>query len=123
MLVKEIMKKPIVVEHDLTLEQASKIMVKMKISSILVVRKEKVIGIITHEDLINNFGKRVMVSQIMSKKIIFIREDDKTSKAVGLIKKNKISILPVLDNKDNLVGVIHVKELLNENEEDDFLLG
>ncbi len=122
MLVKEVMKKPIVVEHELTLEQASKIMSKNKISSLLVVEKEKVKGIITQKDLVDNFGNKMMVSQIMSKNVVSVREDDKTSKAINLIKKNKVSILPVLDYEDKLVGVVHVKDLLNENGGDDFLL-
>ena len=123
MLIKEIMKKPIAIDKDITLEQASKIMTKQDINSLLIVKKEMVIGVITYEDLVKNFGKKLMVSNVMSKDIVFIRADDKVHKAIEIIKKRKISILPVLDGKNNLVGVVHVKELLTKSTEDeDFLL-
>ena len=122
MIVKDLMKEPIVIDKDMTLEQASKMMSKEKISSIIIVKAGKPAGIITHEDLVDNFGKKTMVSEVMSRDLVFIKENDKAQKAVEVIKENGISVLPVLDKKGSLVGVIHVKELLKQMEEDEFLL-
>jgi homoserine O-acetyltransferase/O-succinyltransferase len=122
MLVKEIMKKPFFIEKDITLEDAANIMVKQKISSILFVKSGKVAGIVTHEDLVDNFGRKAMVSEVLSKNLIFIRDNDKIQNAAELIREKKISILPVLDKSGNLVGVVHVKDILKEFGEDEFLL-
>ena len=122
MLVKEIMKKPVVIEHDIGLEEAAKMMAKQNISSLLIAHDGKAEGIVTHEDLVDNFGKKAMVYEVMSKNLVFIKDNDKIQKAVELIKEKKISILPVLDKKGNLVGVVHVKDLLKQIGEEEFLL-
>ncbi len=122
MLVKEIMKKPIIIEKDMGLEEVAKMMTKQKISSLLIAHEGKAVGIVTHEDLIDNFGRKAMVSEVMSKNLVFIRDNDKVQKAVETIREKKISILPVLDKSGNLVGVVHVKDILKELWEDEFLL-
>ena len=123
MLIKEIMKKPYVIEKDITLKKAAELMKKHDISSIIVVNKNKVAGIITHEDLIENFSENKNVFQIMSKKVITLNENDKTDYAIGLMKKNKISILPVLDGEGHLIGVVHIKELIKQlSDGEDFLI-
>ena len=60
----------------------------------------------------------------MKKKVITIEQDDNTDRAIDVMKKNKISILPVVDKDGNLVGIVGVKELLRESSEsDEFLFG
>lgn len=122
MLIKDIMKEPIVIEKDIPLEDAAKIMVKQRISSLLIVKNGKARGIVTHEDLMENFGRKAMVSEIMSKNLVSIRDNDKIQKAVEVFKITKVSILPVLDKQGNLVGVVHARELLKGVGEEDFLL-
>ncbi len=122
MFVKEIMKKPIVIDKDVTLEEAAKMMAKHKISSLLIINDGKTVGIVTHEDLVDNFGRKAMVSEVMSRDLVYIKDNDKIAKAAELIKEKKISILPVLDKSGNLVGVVHVKDLLKELGEEEFLL-
>ena len=123
MLIKEIMKKPYVIDRDISLKKAAELMKKHDINSLIVVDKDKVKGIITQEDLVENFAENKKVFQIMSKNVITVNENDKISLAIGLVKKNKISMLPVLDGEGHLVGVVHVKEMLKEaSDSDEFLI-
>jgi predicted transcriptional regulator len=123
MLIKEIMKKPYVIEKDISIKDASKLMATRDISSLIIINKDKIKGIITHEDIVENFSEKKKVSSVMSKKVIFIKENDSIQKAVELIKENKISVLPVLDEKGHLIGVIDAKDIINEAfEGDDFLI-
>ena len=121
MLVKEVMKKVKVIDKDISLEKASKVMRSEDISSLIIVKKDKIIGIITHEDLIENFGKRKKVYEVMTKKVITVSSDDKVDTAVEIMKKNKIRFLPVIDKHGRLAGIISDKELLGKSESEDFL--
>ena len=117
------MKRPYAIDKDITLKKAAELMKKHDINSIIIVKKDKVVGIITHEDLIENFSESKKVFQVMSKEIISLNEDDKVDYAMGLMKKNNISVLPVLDDEEHLVGVIHIKDLIKQfSDAEDFLI-
>jgi CBS domain-containing protein len=123
MQVKQVMKKPLVVEKDMTLAQASMLMAKHNISSILVVSKGKVAGIITHQDVVHHYGESTTAFAIMSKNVVTCSVHDSTEDVVGLLVHNHISILPVLDDSGILVGVIHAKDILSTGlEDEDFLM-
>tara|TARA_Y100000310_G_C20627362_1_gene786687 strand:+ start:330 stop:704 length:375 start_codon:yes stop_codon:yes gene_type:complete len=123
MLVKEIMKKPLVIEKNMDVKEASKLMASHDVSSLIIVEKNKIKGIITQEDIVENFKENKKVFSVMSKKVVVVNWGDRIQKAVDLMKGNKISVLPVLDDKKNLVGVIDVKDIINEAfEGDDFLM-
>lgn len=106
MQVKELMKEPHVIEEDLMLSEAAKIMAEKKISSLIFVFKGRAKGIITESDLLKSFGKHKRISQIMSKNIITISPEENLEEALKLMRENKIKRIPVIDNKKNLVGII-----------------
>ncbi len=123
MEIEDIMKKPVVTSKDISLYDAAKLMTKNKIKYILFVSDEKAIGIITSDDLIKHFGENVMLSSVMSKKIISIKKDDKIQKAIDLMRDNNISVLPVNDNSGKLVGIIHSENMFYEVcENEEFLV-
>ncbi len=80
----EIMKKPITIREDKTIEEARLLMINKKISRLLVVNKDnKLIGIITKTDL----------SKIISKKKVEERVKTKIDEMLEMIEKNeKISL-------------------------------
>jgi len=53
----------------------------------------------------------------MSKNVVTIREDEEIAEAFKIVKKSKISVLPVLDSKGNLVGVVNIKDLISGSED------
>jgi CBS domain-containing protein len=105
MKVKEIMKKPYVVDKDITFYEAAKLMSSKEIGSLVFVVKNKVRGIVTHTDLINNYNSNGKISSILQSKVITADADEDIDSALELMRKNKIHHLPVLDG-ENLVGVI-----------------
>lgn len=124
MLVKEIMNKAIAVDHDISIKEASEIMSKSKIGSLIILRDSAVIGIITEKDLsenVGNSGKRI--STIMSKNVIKVSPYDELDIAAELMSKHKIKRLPVLDN-GKLVGIITASDLIAhiDDLEDDFFI-
>jgi len=123
MLIEDLMKKPIVIEKDVALADAAKLMTKHKINSLIFLVNNKIAGIITHEDLVAHFGEQGKVSDIMARQVLTVGKKDKLQKAMDLIREKNISIVPVVDNKGNLVGIVHVKDILNQAcASDDFLM-
>ncbi len=114
MTIEDLMRKPIVIEKDVTLAEAAKLMIKNKISSLIFLVKDKIAGILTHEDLVAHFGEQKKISEIMTRQVFTVKRDDKLQKAIDLIREKKISTLPVTDKKGELVGVVHVKDILDQ---------
>jgi len=124
MFVKRVMKKPIVIDRDIPLSKVAQIISSNNISSLIFIRRKKPAGIITKGDIVKNFGKNIKMFKMMSKKIITIRPDDKVGTAMELLETNRISVLPVVNQKKELVGVVSAKDLLHEAcENDEFLFG
>jgi len=111
MLVKELMKRPFVVEKNISLAEAAKIMSSKNIGSLLLISGDKVKGIVTEKDLIRNFTKHEKISQVMSSKIISIEPDESLDRAVEIMRDNKIKRLPVLD-EGKLVGIITLTDVM-----------
>ena len=116
MLVKDIMKRPFIVEEDISLTEAADIMSKKGIGSLLFVSGDKIKGIVTQKDLIRGFGKHEKISRVMTSNVKTINPDDGLDRAAEIMKENKIKKLAVVE-KDNLVGIITSADLL-ENIED-----
>ena len=111
MQVKELMKQPYVIEEDISLMDAAKIISSKGIGSLLYVSHGKAKGIITEGDLLRNFGKHKRVSQVMSKNIISVFSEETIEEALRLMKENKIKRLPVIDAKKRLVGIISMTDI------------
>lgn len=122
MKIKDLMKKPVVVEKDVSLSEAAKIMMKYSISSILYTKEGSLIGIVTHHDLIKNFGENKKISEIMNKKVITMKEDDKLQRAIEIVRENNVGIFPVVNSKGKIIGILDSKDILKVWDDDDYLI-
>jgi CBS domain-containing protein len=124
MKVRDVMKKAVAIEKDISLREAAKIMTQNKIGSLVIVSKDNIRGIVTEKDITEHAGDLSRkVSGVMARNTITIEEDDEISNAAELMAKNKISHLPVL-NGDKLSGIITSSDLLQtpEDIDDDFAI-
>ena len=121
MLIKEIMKRPFVVEKNIGLAEAANIMSKKEIGSLLFVSGDKLKGIITEKDLIKNFSKHENISQAMTSKVITVEAEESLDRAAEVMRENKVKRLPVVEN-GKLVGIITLTDILANFEalEEDF---
>lgn len=122
MKIKDLMKKPVVTEKDVTLSEAAKVMTKYSINSLIVEKDGKIVGIITHHDLIKYFGQNKKVSEVMTKNVLTIKEDDKLERAIEIVREKEIGIFPVVNDKGKLAGILDSKDLLKVWDDDDFLI-
>ena len=122
MRVKDVMNTPYVVDKDITIAQAAKIMSDKGIGSLLYVEKKELKGIVTERDIIKNFNKAGKISRIMKTKVYTIGPKDDLDVALNVMKDNHIKRLPVVD-KGELVGIITLTDLMANSEElnEDFI--
>jgi CBS domain-containing protein len=123
--VKEIMKKYVItVEPDLTMSDAAKIMSNNRIGSVIVMKNNKPVDIITTDDIttvvargldpkklkIKNFKKRE------KKKFITASPDEDILKVTKLMVKEGIKRVPIVKN-GKLIGIVSDKEILSASPE------
>jgi len=117
--VKDLMRKgnaiPIV-SPDSSLKEVVCEISSKKIGATLVIDDGKLVGIITDGDLRRAFEREVsfdtLAKEIMSKNPKTISEDVFAEKAIEVMEKFKITVLPVLNNRRKVVGVIHLHDIL-----------
>jgi IMP dehydrogenase len=104
---------PVTINKDQTAGDALALMSEYKIGGIPVVDQDnKLIGIITNRDL--RFEKEMgrPVSQIMTKeRLITTSPGTDLEQAAGILQQYKIEKLPVVDDKNNLVGLLTYKDI------------
>ncbi len=103
---------PVTIDEDALLSQAVALMREHQISGIPVVtRGGKLTGILTNRDLRfeRNLGQRV--AQVMTTELITAREGVTQEQAKELLHKHRIEKLLVVDDRQNLKGLITIKDI------------
>ncbi len=111
----------VTVEPKTRMLEAHQLMRAKKIRRVPVVKKNKVVGIITRSDVreaepsdatslnvweINYLLSQLMVKDIMTKDVQTIGPDDTIRLAASLMNELKIGALPVINKKSDLVGIL-----------------
>ena len=109
------------VDEETSMMKAYVLMKENNIRRLPVVRKGKLVGIVTDTDLkeacpstattldiyeINYLLSEIKVKESMSKDVIYVKPDETVEFAAILMLENKISGLPVVNDQLNLIGVI-----------------
>jgi IMP dehydrogenase len=104
---------PITIGKDETVGDALKIMNLNKIGGIPVVdNKKTLIGIVTNRDLRFEQNKGRKIYEVMtSKKIVTVSQYTDLEKASEVLQQHKIEKLPVVDDKNKLLGLITYKDI------------
>jgi acetoin utilization protein AcuB len=128
MLVKNWMsKKLITADINDTMMDAVKLLKKHKILMLPVMKKGKLVGIVTDRDLkegsaseatsldiheLINLKNKTKVSEIMTRNPITVEPDYTVEETAEILLNNKISGAPVVDQKGELVGMITQTNIL-----------
>jgi len=117
MLVRDVMNRNVITaSEDINLKDAAKKMYNNKIGSLVVVRKNKLVGIITQTDVIKAISEdreieTTLVADIMNKNVITVEPSKTIEEAVNLMTEHKIKKLPVVDG-GKLVGIITASDII-----------
>ena len=120
MKIKECMSKDVCfVKSDCNIYDAARIMNENHIGCIPICNDEKnIVGVITDRDIVlrgvacDKNLKTTPISQIMTTNVYTCKCDDEVQNAENLMKKNQIRRIPVVDNKDKMVGILTTGDLV-----------
>jgi len=109
---------PITIKMDQTLQDAEDIMAEYKISGVPVVDNNQILlGIVTNRDMrfTKDFSKKVSVKMTMMP-LITAKEGTTLEEAADVMHSNKIEKLPIVDDKNKLIGLITIKDINKKRE-------
>jgi CBS domain-containing protein len=108
-----------------TVLEALKVMAEKEIGAVIVIENEHLVGIFSERDyarkvvLQGKSSKDTPVRELMTEKVVCVRQEQTIEDCMGLMTDKRIRHLPVLEHK-KVIGVISigdvVKEMLYEKE-------
>jgi IMP dehydrogenase len=105
---------PVTISPTATLGDALRLMDEHNISGIPVVepgKSGKLVGIVTHRDVRFANNPKTPVSELMTKKVITVREGVTREDAQRLLHQHKIEKLLVVDDAHRCIGLVTVKDI------------
>lgn len=108
-LVKDWMSKNVItVSPATTMQDAYQLMQEKSIRRLPVVKKGKLVGILSLGDVreASHDLDKLKVSNVMEANVLAVGKEDTLKTAAMLMYTNKIGALPVVDDRDHLVGII-----------------
>jgi CBS domain-containing protein len=107
------------IEPDRPVIDALIIMAEYEIGALLVMQKNKLLGIISERDyareivLKGKSSKKCLIEDVMTKNVITIDANDPFDKGLELMTENRIRHLPVIENK-KVIGMLSLGDLAKE---------
>jgi len=106
----------ITISYRASVKRAAQVMNKHEIGCLIVVKRNKAVGIVTERDMLKRVvakaadPKKTRVEEIMSQPLIVVEPDMELEDAVKLMFEMKIKKLPVVD-KGKLVGIVSITDI------------
>lgn len=117
MKIKDIMSAPVyVVSPDETVARARNLMLRHKIGRLVIIEDNKPIGMVTKKDIVKRLNQAepqwrrrpiddIPVRKVMTESLITIFPDATPKQLAELMTENNIGGLPVVNNKDEVIGI------------------
>jgi CBS domain-containing protein len=108
---------PLCISPDATLVEAAEDMKSLDVGILPICENDRLIGTLTDRDIIVHAvaeGRNpytLKVRDVMSDKSIYCLDDQNVEDAAGMMEKNQICWLPVLDRDKRLVGIVSLGDL------------
>ncbi len=100
------------IADDTPVEEALQTLTGIDIASVLVVNQNRLAGIFTDRDVLDNAAlnyeevKDLPVKEIMTKNPVFVRDQDSPAAALCVMAAAGYRHVPVLNSQDEIVGII-----------------
>ena len=103
---------PVSIGVDATVSEALELMQDYKIGGIPVIKENNVlVGIVTNRDLRFENQMTKKISEIMTTDLITTDQETDLDKAADILQQHKIEKLPIVNEKNQLVGLITYKDI------------
>ena len=120
LLVRDVMTKDVkVIGPDSSVHQVVAAMNKYNIGSIIVVKDDKPVGVISERDILRRVvepclsPETISAKQIMTSPVITVSESASIGEVVKLMAEKRVRKIPVM-KKDKLVGIITYTDILSK---------
>jgi len=104
------------IDENANVIDAANLMLKKKVSTLMVIRKDKSLSIVTEKDLIkatlNKSSSKSKIKTIANKNFLKVNEDTTYSYIIQKLRKGNIQRFPVVTNK-KLVGIITETDIID----------
>lgn len=116
MKVSEIMNKVVVIDSNITLKEAARIMSLEGIGCLTFLKNKKIKGIITERDILKNISNpKKKVSSVMTKKVIVADVNENLEKVISTMAKNKIKKILIIENGE-LIGIVTSTDIVSHSD-------
>jgi len=104
---------PITIDPNMSVEEVMQITRKNKISGLPVIEKDKIVGIVTNRDLRFETNLSQPIKKVMTPRehLVTVKEGASKEEITKLLHQHRIERLLVINNKDELKGLITVKDI------------
>src|SRR5579884_1653141 len=103
---------PVTISPEAKISDALDVMRKYKISGVPVTKNKKLVGILTNRDLRFETRTDIPISKVMTKEnLITVPVGTTLEEAEQILHKHRVEKLLVVDDKQNLKGLITVKDI------------
>jgi IMP dehydrogenase len=112
-----VIEQPYTIQPDSNIRQANALMIENGISGLLVKdRENKLCGILTRRDTIFERNLDTLVSDLMTRDVVYAKVGTTIDQAKEILHKNKIEKLPVINENGEIHGLITGKDILKMEE-------
>jgi len=111
-------RKPITISGEATIHDVVKIMAEQNIGFLVVVENGRMVGVLSERDVVRSLAERgnlsVKVSDICKRDIITLQADATLEEAAEKMGKHGIRHIVVVNESGELIGVVSVRDLIQE---------
>jgi CBS domain-containing protein len=103
---------------DATVQKAMEMMRDRDIGAVMVVDGDKLKGIFTERDCLHKVSsvglnpRETKVREVMTSKVRYVTLDTEVSQGLALMTERFLRHLPVLDNQQNILGIVSIGDLV-----------
>jgi MHS family proline/betaine transporter-like MFS transporter len=111
-------RKPITISGEATIYDVVKVMAEQNIGFLVVVENGRMVGVLSERDVVRSLAERgnlsVKVSDICKRDIITLQADATLEEAAEKMGKHGIRHIVVVNKSGELIGVVSVRDLIQE---------
>ncbi len=105
---------------DDTVFQALQLLAEYEVGALMVMDRDKLVGVLSERDytrkvaLQGRNSKETRVADIMTREVLYVNPQTTTNQCMALMSEKRIRHLPVIDQDGTVLGMISVRDILDD---------